>query len=279
MTTLSTPHEPRLKREFYLAFWKAHILHHAVEEPAVIVAIVFTAVVATFNALSSAQLAAAHSVSGGTYEYGYEFLRPSLGHLGAGLHRRFRDGHWFGRLGIPLPSDRGRSPPLELAAHEFGTPLLPGVVAIGAATAMLGVLLNLILGLSRVLPAMGRRGDMPGVTARLDISGTTPVVAVLMVGILIAGLTLIGSIWTTWSFSTFAVLIYYAITNAPALALPAHLRLFPRWIPVAGLIACLFLAFWVEWQICLTGLLLILVGLEWHFLMKRIANNKGVRRS
>ena len=51
--------------------------------------------------------------------------------------------------------------PLELAAHEFGIPLLPGLVAFGAATAMLGVLLNLVLGLSRVLLAMGRRGDMP----------------------------------------------------------------------------------------------------------------------
>jgi basic amino acid/polyamine antiporter, APA family len=47
--------------------------------PAVIVAIVLAAVVATFNALSSAQLAAAHPVSGGTYEYGYELLWPSLG--------------------------------------------------------------------------------------------------------------------------------------------------------------------------------------------------------
>ena len=34
---------------------------------------------ATCNALSSAQLAANHPVSGGTYEYGYQYLRPWLG--------------------------------------------------------------------------------------------------------------------------------------------------------------------------------------------------------
>ncbi|MFW6094708.1 MAG: APC family permease [Pseudomonadota bacterium] len=47
--------------------------------PAVVPAIVVAAALATCNALSSAQLAAAHPVSGGTYEYGYRLLRPVLG--------------------------------------------------------------------------------------------------------------------------------------------------------------------------------------------------------
>lgn len=45
----------------------------------VMVAILIAALVAACNGLSSAQLAAVHPVSGGTYEYGYEFLN-----------------HWFG---------------------------------------------------------------------------------------------------------------------------------------------------------------------------------------
>ncbi|MEE9263907.1 MAG: APC family permease, partial [Vicinamibacteria bacterium] len=45
----------------------------------VILAIPLAALVATCNALSSAQLAASHPVSGGTYEYGYHFLKPWLG--------------------------------------------------------------------------------------------------------------------------------------------------------------------------------------------------------
>lgn len=47
--------------------------------PAVLLAIALAAVVATCNALSSAQLAAAKPVSGGTYEYGYAYLTPWLG--------------------------------------------------------------------------------------------------------------------------------------------------------------------------------------------------------
>jgi len=47
--------------------------------PAVVFAVALAAVVATFNGLSSAQLAASHPVSGGTYEYGYRYLNPTLG--------------------------------------------------------------------------------------------------------------------------------------------------------------------------------------------------------
>jgi len=47
--------------------------------PSVILAVMGAAIVATFNGLSSAQLAASHPVSGGTYEYGYRTLNPALG--------------------------------------------------------------------------------------------------------------------------------------------------------------------------------------------------------
>ena len=46
---------------------------------ALLAATVLAALVATANALSSAQLAAAHPVSGGTYEYGYLWLTPAFG--------------------------------------------------------------------------------------------------------------------------------------------------------------------------------------------------------
>ena len=41
--------------------------------------VVLAALLALCNGLSSAQLAAAHPVAGGTYEYGYKFLHPKLG--------------------------------------------------------------------------------------------------------------------------------------------------------------------------------------------------------
>ncbi len=154
--------------------------------------------------------------------------------------------------------------PLAVVAQRFPFSIASPVLTISAITAMLGVLLNLILGLSRVLLAMGRRGDMPSALARVNAAGTTPYWAVLVVGAAIALLALTGNVRATWSFSAFTVLIYYALTNAAALRLPAAQRLFPAWIAWAGLAACLFLAFWVEPHVWLAGLGLIAAGLVWH---------------
>jgi len=161
--------------------------------------------------------------------------------------------------------------PLEIAASEFDIPVIAEIVAVGAITAMLGVLLNLILGLSRVLLAMGRRLDMPSVTARVNTNNSTPYVAVGIIGIGIAALVLIGNVKTTWSFSAFTVLIYYSITNLSALQLTPEERLYPKWIAWIGLAACLFLAFWVEVQIWLVGLGMLILGLVWHTIAKRMA--------
>ncbi len=137
------------------------------------------------------------------------------------------------------------------------------MVNIGAITAMLGVLLNLILGLSRTLMAMGRRGDMPKPFGKLNES-QTPLNAVVGIGFLIFTLTLIGDVKTTWSFSAFTVLIYYAITNLAALKLKPEQRIYPKFFAYAGLAACFFLAFWVEALIWQIGLGLITLGLIWQ---------------
>jgi hypothetical protein len=127
--------------------------------------------------------------------------------------------------------------PLEFVARRFEWPQVAIAVAVGAMTAMLGMLLNLILGLSRVALAMGRRRDLPAILARISREGQSPYVAVAAVGLVIAALAAIGNVKTTWSFSAFTVLIYYAITNLAALGLDRDLRLYPRFVPIAGLIS------------------------------------------
>lgn len=155
--------------------------------------------------------------------------------------------------------------PLEVVARQFGVGGATLVVAAGAVTAMLGVLLNLVLGLSRVVLAMGRRRDIPGLFAQVGGATATPWPAVVLVGVLIAGLVAVGDVRTTWSFSAFSVLIYYAITNLAALRMSRQERLYPPSIAWAGLFSCLFLAFWVERRIWMVGLALIGGGLIWHW--------------
>ncbi len=159
--------------------------------------------------------------------------------------------------------------PLEIVSRQFSISRVHWLVGIGAMTAMLGVQLNLILGLSRLVLAMGRRNDLPTSIARLDQTGTTPYVAVIATGVLVTGLAATGSVKITWTFSAFTVLIYYAITNLAALRLKKKDRLYWPISAWGGLVGCLFLAFWVPKQVWITGLGLMVIGLMWHILRRR----------
>ncbi len=161
--------------------------------------------------------------------------------------------------------------PLPLLAEKLGGTWLAWMLALGATAALLGVLLNLILGLSRIVLAMGRRGDLPAATARLNRAATAPWVAVLVVGAVIAALVLIGDVRATWSLSALTVLIYYALTNAAALCLPDEQRLYPRSIAVAGLVGCLLLAAFVPPLYWAIGGGVALAGLAWHAVARRLA--------
>ena len=137
------------------------------------------------------------------------------------------------------------------------------IVTVGAVTAMIGVLLNLILGLSRVWLAMGRRGDMPTRLSHLD-GRTQPLSAVLLSGATVALVSLVGDIRLAWSFSAFTVLLYYGITNLAAIRLDIR-----RWTAWAGLGSCVLLSFFVSIQVWLVGTGLVLLGLIWHRLRRK----------
>lgn len=158
----------------------------------------------------------------------------------------------------------GEAAPLMIVAQALSVPFIGPVITIAAITAMLGVLLNLLLGLSRVMLSMARRRDLPGKLANVNTNTKSPAVAVWATGGIIALLVLTGDVVFTWSFSAFTVLIYYAITNLSALVMPNNLRLYPRWIPACGLFGCLFLAFWIEPTFWISGIALIGIGLIWH---------------
>jgi APA family basic amino acid/polyamine antiporter len=155
--------------------------------------------------------------------------------------------------------------PLEVVAESLGIPGAKTLLAIGAITATLSVLLSVILGLSRLLLAMGRRGDMPKLVAQLNSDGTTPYWAVIFISIAIGLLVLTGDVKTTWSLSAFGSLWRCGIVGLAALRLSDEQRLYPVWMSWFAFLSGLFLAFWIEWQVWLIGLGLIGVGLGWHF--------------
>jgi len=173
-------------------------------------------------------------------------------------------------------AQNARAAPLEIIARQYDVPAVATIVAVGAITAMLGVLVNLVLGLSRVVLAMGRRRDIPSLFAKLDAQSTTPYPAVIITGLFIGGLAMIGDVKTTWSFSAFTVLVYYAITNLAAIRLSGDERLYPPIIAWIGLASCLFLAFWVETEIWIAGLSLLVLGWMWQtFAISKLAGSES----
>jgi APA family basic amino acid/polyamine antiporter len=157
--------------------------------------------------------------------------------------------------------------PLERIAHELAVPAVPELLALGALTAMLGVLLNLVLGLSRVALAMARRGDLPRGLSRTD-AAAQPRRAVLATGGVVALIALPGDLASAWSFSAFAVLLYYAVTNLAALRLPDATRGL-RAVATVGLVACLVLASQVDVRSLQLGIAVLASGLAGRALVRR----------
>jgi APA family basic amino acid/polyamine antiporter len=120
-----------------------------------------------------------------------------------------------------------------------GAPL----VQAGAAAASLGALLALITGVGRTTLAMARERDLPAALAKVGGRHTVPFVAELAVAAVVILLLLTTDVMTVVGFSSFGVLIYYAVTNAAAFTLEAHPPHAPRWLNVAGFAGCLLLAF------------------------------------
>lgn len=148
------------------------------------------------------------------------------------------------------------------------------LIVVGAVTSMLGVLMNLLLGLSRVVLAMARRGDLPPWFGVLNKNGESPNRAVILVAVGIVALILIvGHPKLTWSLSALTVLIYYATANLCALRQPVEEQRIPRIVSMAGLGGCLLLAVWIPFWF--VGLVLIAVGLAWHAIAQRVFSGRG----
>ena len=170
----------------------------------------------------------------------------------------------------------GEAAPLMIVAQALSVPFIGPVITFVAITAMLGVLLNLLLGLSRVMLGMARRKDLPNALSSINQETKSPITAVWVTALIIALLVLSGDVVFTWSFSAFTVLIYYAITNLSAFMMPAEFRLYPRIIPALGLFGCLFLAFWIEPAIWGSGLAILGIGLIWHGVAHQVRKTDSV---
>jgi APA family basic amino acid/polyamine antiporter len=154
--------------------------------------------------------------------------------------------------------------PLADAVRAAGFPGFEPVVRVGAAVAALGSLLALILGVSRTTLAMARDRYLPHPLAAVHPRFASPHRAEVVVGVVVAVVAAVVDVRGAIGFSSFAVLLYYAVTNASAWTLEPegrrHQPLRRKSIPVVGLGGCLLLAFLLPVSSVVSGAGVLLVG-------------------
>jgi APA family basic amino acid/polyamine antiporter len=152
--------------------------------------------------------------------------------------------------------------PLAEAVRAAGLPALVPVITVGAALASLGALLALVAGLGRTVLAMARHRDLPAWLAAVHPRYRVPHHAEVALGVVVCILVATVDLRGVIGFSSFGVLIYYAIANASAYTLPASDATSRRRIlNVCGLAGCLLLVATLPWQSVFSGLAVFAVGL------------------
>lgn len=181
-------------------------------------------------------------------------------------------------LTVDIAKLAGSRAPLVLAVESGRFNFLSPVVRIGACLASLGVLLSLMAGISRTIFSMSANADLPKFLSRVHAKNKVPHFAELAVGLVVAGVVSFADLRGAIGFSSFAILIYYAIANVAALTLKEDQRLWPRWLSIAGLVACLAIAFNLPRQSLTGGCVLFAVGAVSYFaihLRNRRSNQKN----
>jgi len=115
------------------------------------------------------------------------------------------------------------------------------VVRVGAAVGSLGVLLSLLVGVSRTTFAMAAERDLPGWLDAVHTERRVPHRAELIVAVAVIAIVAVADVRGAIGFSSFAVLTYYAIANASAWTLDRDERRWPKALAPIGMTGCIVL--------------------------------------
>lgn len=145
--------------------------------------------------------------------------------------------------------------PEELAASEAPLALVynratgadPAPIALISLFAVVNGALVQIIMLSRQLYGMSRRRWMPAWLGYLHPRRRTPLAAIAVVALLVAVLALSFALVALAAATSFLLLVIFVLVNLALLRVkrdrprPSGARVFPRWVPVGGLVLSLLL--------------------------------------
>lgn len=131
---------------------------------------------------------------------------------------------------------------------------------VAGTAAAAGALLALITGVSRTMLAMARERDLPGTLAAVHPVHRVPHHAELAVGLVVTVAVLLVDLRGVIGFSSFGVLLYYAIANIAAFTQSGEQRRYPRALQLLGLLGCVVLALTLPWQSAAAGAAVVALG-------------------
>jgi basic amino acid/polyamine antiporter, APA family len=165
--------------------------------------------------------------------------------------------------------------PLATAVHAVGASWALPVVRAGAAIASLGALLALIAGIGRTTLAMARNRDLPRWLDSVHERNLVPDHAELAVAAVVTVLVLMTDLRGAIGFSSFGVLVYYAVANAAAYTQDSAHRRWPRPLNVVGLVACVVLVVSLPLTAVLAGVAVLVVGVAGRALGRTALRPRG----
>jgi APA family basic amino acid/polyamine antiporter len=160
--------------------------------------------------------------------------------------------------------------PLLAAAEQAGVGWVGALVRVGAVLASLGALLGLVAGVSRTMLAMARTGDLPRALAQVDERRSVPQTAEVVVCAVVVLLVVAFDVRAVIGFSSFGVLVYYAVANAAASTQDAAHRRWPRVWQVLGLLGCVVLVVTLPKSAVLVGVCVFAAGLLGRLVVQRL---------
>jgi APA family basic amino acid/polyamine antiporter len=181
-----------------------------------------------------------------------------------------------GLVGAPALSQSGS--PLADAIRVTGSSPAVLLISLGAMIATASVLLTTIMGISRILFAMSRKGDLPVFLTHIHPRFNTPHFAIWISGACMIAAILLADLTLVVAVSTFAMLVFYLIADIAAFRIPSDYQQFPRIVPVIGAVSCIALIGFLTINSWIIGCIGMAIGMVYYGIHRQAAKRSGDKK-
>jgi basic amino acid/polyamine antiporter, APA family len=181
-----------------------------------------------------------------------------------------------GLVGAPVLSQSGS--PLADAIRVTGSSPAVLLISTGAMIATASVLLTTIMGISRIVFAMSRKGDLPAFLTHIHPRFATPHYAIWISGACMIAAILLADLTLVVAVSTFAMLVFYLIADIAAFRIPSDFQKYPRIVPLIGAVSCIALIGFLTINSWIIGCIGLAIGLVYYGIHRQVTKRPGDKK-